>query len=515
MNKHVLQLPKVPLLSRLNFQSSSARVIANLFSRAVVALAGIVFVPIYIRLIGVESYGLVAFYGTLSGALIVLDLGLSTAISRQVAILNAQPDKKHDLRNLVFSVEIIYWAIALVVGLVVFFLANPIAVYWVKAKDLPVPVIEKAVRIMGLVFALQFPASIYNGVMIGLEKQIPNALATALSALVKAFGAVTVLLLIRPTIEWYFIWQAISVGLFTLFLRYLTKRYTASDQKAVFSKTQLQTVRNFAAGMMGISLITFFLGQADKIVVSKLVLLEFVGYYNLAFMLASMLTQIISPLQSVVFPRFATLVATNQQEALIRLYHKSCRWVAIVIFPVGFTLVFFAKEILFFWTKNPTLVEHTAPILQTFTVGTMCNCIMWMPYFFMLAKGNTRFTIYQNIIASVILVPLLFWWTGKYGAFGASLVWLCVNAGYIVFSLPLFHRLFMKGELFNWLKDDAALPLLSSGILLLGAKLLQTFFLTQSFNIFYFGALLSLAGVLYLFLIPELRKFCTALFLKK
>lgn len=129
-----------------------------------------------------------------------------------------------------------------------------------------------------------------------------------------------------------------------------------------------------------------------------------------------------------------------------------------------------------------------------------------MPYFYLLAKGNTRFAIYQNIIASFILVPLLFWWTSEYGALGASFVWLTVNAGYVLITIPVFHQLFLKGELGRWYKHDIALPLIASGILALGAKYFQVHVIPD-ISIIYFIILLLLVLIVYVFIIPELRGF--------
>lgn len=501
-------------MSLINLQSGSAKVLITLFSRIVVALVGIVLVPIYIRIIGTESYGLVAFYGTLVGSLAILDLGLSTAISRQIAILRVQQNKEREMKDLVFSVEIIYWCIALLLGLLIIALAHPIAVHWVKAKDLPVAVIEKAVMLMGAVFAFQFPASIYNGVMIGMERQNPNAVITVIFTTLKAAGVILVLKMLSPTVEGYFIWQALITLLFTLSLRGLVwNKLAVKNFKAVFSKVQLKTIWRFAAGMTGISLITFFLTQIDKIVVSKMVLLEFVGYYNLAFLLSTVINQIIGPIQPVIFPRFASLVSQNRQSELVALYHKSCRWIAIIVFPIGFTLILFAKEILFLWTKNPTLTMYTAPILRVVAAGTVCNCMLWMPYFYLLARGNTRFTTYQNIIASIILVPLLFWWTAKYGALGASFVWLFVNVGGVLITIPVFHRLFLKGELLNWYKRDVALPFLVAGLLALGAKYFQMKILPD-ISIMWFAILLLVVSSVYIVIVPELRAFLNQLKLK-
>ncbi|HYV54342.1 MAG TPA: oligosaccharide flippase family protein [Chitinophagaceae bacterium] len=486
-------------------ESGSFKAIVTLASRIITALVGIVFVPVYVRLIGVESYGLVAFYGTLAGSLAILDLGLSTAISRQVAILKVENNKGKEMKDLVFSVEIIYWVIGLVMGGLIALLAHPIAAHWVKAKELPISVIEKGVMLMGIVFATQFPASIYNGVMIGLEKQVQNAFITIFFTVTKAAGVIAVLLLFSKTVESYFIWQAALTFLLTLSLRaFVWRNLKTGDSERTFSVGQLKTIWRFAAGMTGISAITFFLSQIDKIVVSKMVLLEFVGYYNLAFLIASVLPQIISPLQTVVFPKFTSLLAQHKRAEFLALYHKSCRWVAIIVFPIGFTLILFAKEILMFWTKNPGLAIHTAPILQVFAAGSVLNCMMWMPYFYLLARGNTRFTIVQNLIASAILVPLLFWWTNKYGALGASFVWLTVNSGYVLISLPIIYKFYLRGELVKWYKNDIALPFLAAGLLALAAKYFQLQIIPD-ITVVYFILLLLLALLVYVFIIPELR----------
>ncbi|HET6993725.1 MAG TPA: oligosaccharide flippase family protein, partial [Chitinophagaceae bacterium] len=491
--------------------SGSLKAIVTLISRIITAVIGIIFVPIYVRIIGVESYGLVAFYGTLAGSLAILDLGLSTAINRQVAILKAHTNKEKEIKDLIFSVELIYWSIGLLVGLLIVVLAHPIAIYWVKAKDLPTIVIERAVMLMGAVFAFQFPTSIYNGVMIGMERQVPNAVLTILFTVARAAGVILILKLVQPTVEYYFLWQVLLTFLFTISLRiYVRQKLTIRNTKARFSVPQLKSIWRFAAGMAGISVVTFFLSQVDKIVVSKLVLLEFVGYYSLAFLIANVLQQVISPLQVVVFPRFASLLAQNKQSELLELYHRSCRWVAIIVFPIGLVLIFFAKEILMFWTKNPELVKNTAPLVQVCTAGTVCNCMMWIPYSYLLAKGNTRFTIYQNIIASVILVPLLFWWTGKYGAIGACFVWLSINIGYVLISLPLFYHRYLKGEMGRWYKKDVALPLITAMILTVGAKYFQVRMIPD-IKIIYFIILLLFISSIYFFIIPELRAFSSKL----
>ncbi|HMD01147.1 MAG TPA: polysaccharide biosynthesis protein, partial [Ferruginibacter sp.] len=52
-------------------------IVANLVGKIWSALIAILFIPLYIKFLGIEAYGLVGFYVTLLGAITLLDLGLS------------------------------------------------------------------------------------------------------------------------------------------------------------------------------------------------------------------------------------------------------------------------------------------------------------------------------------------------------------------------------------------------------------------------------------------------------
>ncbi|MCK7491684.1 MAG: hypothetical protein MZW92_08325 [Comamonadaceae bacterium] len=55
-------------------------VVANFAGQLWSALMGVVFIPVYIHLLGLEAFGLVAFYVTLQALSVVFDLGLSGTI---------------------------------------------------------------------------------------------------------------------------------------------------------------------------------------------------------------------------------------------------------------------------------------------------------------------------------------------------------------------------------------------------------------------------------------------------
>jgi len=147
-------------------------IIANFGGKAWTALMSLAFVPLYIKFMGIESYGLVGIFASLLALFGILDMGLSTTLNREMARLSALPDKAREMRNLVRTLELPYWAVAVFIGIAVICLSGPIAHYWVKADKLTPATVKQALMIMGGVVAFRWPVSLYSGGLMGLQKQV-------------------------------------------------------------------------------------------------------------------------------------------------------------------------------------------------------------------------------------------------------------------------------------------------------------------------------------------------------
>ncbi len=449
----------------------SVNIIANLIGRVWIAGIGIVLVPFYIKFLGIESYGLVGFYTTLVATMGLLDLGLSIALNRELTKATVEQQSPEKIRSLVFTIECIYWLIGILMAGGIIFLAPVIATNWVKAEKLPLDTVKQAVIVMGIVVAFQWPISLYNGGLTGLERQVTDNVITVVMVTLRSAGVILLLWLVAPTIQVFFIWQAIISFVYVLVMRFALWHYLPKSKTwPSFSRLQLKQIWRFAAGMTGISLVSFILMQADKIVLSKILPLSEFAYYMLAFTVCSGIGMFVTPINIAFFPRLTTYVAAKNQTELIATYHKACRMVSTVVFPIGLVLIFFAHDILLIWTKNAVTTSHTTLMVQILVVGYVINSLLVIPYFLLLAHGETKFTFYQNLISAIILVPLLFWWVHLYGAIGGTLVWLSVNTGCLIVSIPLIHKRFLKGELWAWYIKDNLVPLLPPLIIIAALK---------------------------------------------
>ena len=105
---------------------------ANFVGKGWAALMGIIFVPLFIEFMGIESYGLVGFFTMLQATLVLLDLGLTTTLNREIARYSALDEKSQHIRDLVRTLELVYWGLAICIGVLIFILAPFIATGWIR-----------------------------------------------------------------------------------------------------------------------------------------------------------------------------------------------------------------------------------------------------------------------------------------------------------------------------------------------------------------------------------------------
>ena len=433
---------------------------ANFFGNIWQVLIAVLFVPLYIKFMGVEAYGLIGVFTTLQAMLGLLDMGLSSTLNREMARLSTLPDKAQDMRNMVRTLETIYWALSIFIGLAVMALSPFLAHQWVNAGQLSPQIIEQSVLIMGFVVSLQMTAGFYSGGLMGLQNQVLlNAVNVSMNTL-RGIGAVLLLWLVSPTILVFFLWQvAISIIHTLLLAVFLWRRLPAYHKPAVFQRRLLRGIWQFTAGISGITILGAILSQVDKIILSKMLTLEMFGYYTLASVVAMSLGRLTAPMFFGIYPRFTQLVSLNNQLELKQLYHQSCQVMSVLILPVAIIVALFSYEILLLWTHDPIMAERSHLLVTILVCGTALNGLMNLPYALQLAFGWTGLSLFKNIISVILLVPLMIYMTTRYGATGAACVWLVINLCDVFFVIPVMHRRLLRNETWRWYWQDVGLPL--------------------------------------------------------
>ncbi len=483
--------------------SLSANIIANFSGTAINAVISLICIPIYLKYIGAEGYGLIGIFSSFQIILSLLDSGLSTTVNKELSRLSVLPSSEQKMHNVVKTLGNIYWIVAIFAGIIAIFISPFLAKYWVHSRDLSIQTITYAFIILSISTVFQFPSGFYSGGLLGLQKQVLLNFIRIIYSLLKNIGSIFVLLFISKSILIFFIWQLIVSFLqaFTM-RRLLWESLPGINVKAKFDKQEIINLGRFASGILATSIVGVLITQMDKIILSKILTLDQFGYYTIACTMGLMIYQIVNPLSFSYFPKFSSLISLNDENNLIKLYHQASQFISLLVLPAAFILFFFSNQLIYIWTKNQVITQNTWLITSLYSIGTGINGLLTIPYVLVLSYGWARFTLYQNLMLLILMAPLTYILALKYGASGGALSWTIINIFYFLISPNFIHKKLLKKEKFKWYWHDNIKPFLVSMIVAGLFKLLSSLFVItnnylQLFFIIIYGILTMLITLLF------------------
>ena len=445
-------------------------VAATVGSRLWVAAMSFAFVPFYIRLLGVEAYGLIGLFASMMAVFAVLDLGLSVTVNRELARLGPGPGARPEARTLLRTLEAVYWATAAAIGAGLALAAPWIARRWLTLDALDPDAATDAIRLMGLVATLRWPVALYTGALMGAGRQVRLAGVAAAAATLQGGGAVLALLA-APTIAVFFSWQAAVAAAQVALLAWLSWReLPLAGHRATFSAPTLRAVGGFAAGVAGITILSVVLTQLDKLILSRMLPLAEFGYYSLAGALAATVGIAGGAAYASLFPTLSALAAGGRGDELRRTYHGGSQAMALLVAPAALTVAFFSPELLRSYLRDPVLAAETADLLRLLVVGHGLLTLMLLPLALQLAHGWTGLSLWKNVVAVALFVPALWFMVRRFGPEGAATTWIALTAGYFLVEVQVMHRRLLRGEQWRWYFADIAPTVAISGAVLAVAR---------------------------------------------
>ena len=440
-------------------------IIANFLGRGWSAISVYIFVPFYVKFLGIESYGLVGFYAVLQGVFAFANFGLIQTLGRELARLSVVKDSEQEMRGLVRTLELLFLGVAVLISLIVALGAPIIAENWINAQGLDNEVVEKTVVLMGISIGLLFPFNILQGGLLGLQQQVKSNIIIAVMGTGRGLGALMVLWLVSPTVIAFFRWQiVINLIQAAVTWYYLWDSLPPHSARGRFRISVFRSIWRFAAGMTGITVISIVATQIDKLTVSKLLSLEILGYYSLATIISHVPNLFSDPVKTAVFPVLTQFAQLKDQSKTASFYHQSCQLLSTLVFPAGFTLTLFSKEIIQIWTQDPIIAENCHLIATLLVVGSICLSLKVIPFSLALAHGWTKLNIYMGTAMIVLIIPIMTLLVNHYGQTGAAIGWIIINGSTLPLYILILHNRYLPGETWRWYIYDIGIPLIAAFI---------------------------------------------------
>lgn len=406
---------------------------------------------------GISAYGLVGFFAMLQAWFNLLDLGLTPTISRETSRLVAGDLRAITYRRLVNVMEIFFYLTALVGALIIFFLAGYISNEWLKVEALDVEDVVLSIQAMSVAIGLRWCSGFYRGIISGASRLVWLSGFNSIIATLRFIFIVPVFIYVGTSAPVFFLYQLI-IAFFELAGLILYSYWAIIPKKSnalgIIDFGDLKRALKLSLGLAFTSIVWAIVTQTDKLILSKYISLADYGYYTLAVMAAGGVSIVSAPITTALIPKLAELEAVKDYKKLIETYRNSTQMVVVFSGSVAITMAFQAKNLIYVWTGNSELASASSGILALYAIGNGLLSIAAFPYYLQLAKGNVRLHIYGNVIFTIGYLPAIIYFSIKWGAIGASFIWMMMNLISLFGWLPLVHNKFAKGINIKWYLED-------------------------------------------------------------
>lgn len=413
-------------------------IIANYVGRAYSIAAIYLFVPFYVKILGVEAYGVIAAYAILLTLSSLADIGLSATFSREAA----RSSDNRLLLDLMATIERILILTVGLVALAVFIGAEYIATHWFNVDGkIDQQSIVWSFRLMALMVIPQICISLYSAGLIGLQKQVAANLIQALFITVRS-GLVVFPILWRPELPVFFGWQLTATLIFAVMTRLVLVRKIGFSAWPAgrFDAAALKTNLVFAGGMMWISIVAGINTQIDKLVVSKMFSLTDFGYYTLAGALAQVPVALATPIAVAFYPHITTHVARGDKRHELQTFETYSQWIALFGALGAFGVALFAPDLLALWLQDPSLPSVVARVSAMLAIGSLFLCLGMPSYYLGLAHGKSVLIATLITFTLVFSIPLIIVAINTFGLWGAAIPWIILNLANFAFMLIFIVR---------------------------------------------------------------------------
>ena len=414
-------------------------ILYNGFGQLASLLLGFVAVRFVFRKLGGDALGLIYFAQTLSVALTIgLQLGICESAVREVA--SHHSDRPDYIKSLIRTSSLLYWAAYLALGVVSYIAAPYLVHHWVKLNTMDASTATKMMRILTLGALVALPGGLYRALLPGLQHMgITNLIDVAGKALQQA--GIFLILLMHGSLFQVACWIAFST-LVPVAVYWVVCAHYFSVRALLLPGFSLAVVKEnagYASGLMTITLCSWVLGQADKVIISKVLPLALLGIYTFARSAINQGMLLTSAISNAMFPHFAALHGAGKTDEMKRAYSRIHDLICFGTIPVFAGVPFVALPV--FSHVFDVRSAHALLLPSTLLcIGYYMNGTLTMPYMVSLAMRRQDIAVRQNLVALLIVPPIDLIAIHWFGLNGAGLSWVIYHVYAYSYGLPRICR---------------------------------------------------------------------------
>jgi len=388
----------------------------NLVGNVLPMAIALITVPLYLRYIGAERYGVLAVIWALLGYFGFFDFGFGRAVSQRMARLSNAVDSERS--NLLWTALTSTFLLGLLGSLALWAFADYILTHLIDMSESSRIEASGAVAWLLLALPVLLPASVLQGALQArlrfVELNIIQVLGSALSQLlplaVAASGHVELQALVPAALAS----RLLTIGLLLMQCRH----HVPLIGRPLIDHSHLKPMMQYGGWISVITLLGPLLVTIDRLVIATLSGSKAVAYYTVPYDLVSRTMVISGSLSSAIFPRLASAIADHAKDLALR----ATSVLVAIMTPVVIVGLFVVHPFLTLWVGEAFALSSSG-VAELILLGVWINALVIPHNARLLAADNPK----TVVIIYLIQIPIYFLmlWLGitHWGIVGAAAAW--------------------------------------------------------------------------------------------
>jgi O-antigen/teichoic acid export membrane protein len=397
---------------------------------------GLVMLPFNLAHLGTADYGLWVLLGSLTVHFSTLDLGYGSGLVKFAAQYRARRDARA-LNEIASTLFFVFAGVALLAYAVVVGIAfNLESLFNISPAQAHIG--KWVLLIIGIHVALNFPFSVYGGVISGFQRyDVNNTLAIVVSVVV-ALVNVAVLLAGYGLITLVAATTGVRVISYFIYRRNAFRVFPPLRiSPALFHRNRLREVTGFSVYASIIDWANKLNYQMDQVIIGVFLGSPAVAVWAPAERIISGVQRLTNQLNGVLFPTIVDSDASERRERLQQILLQGTRLSLAMVVPIAVALVMLADPLVHAWLRGQAAsVAGAIPVIQILAISVAFRVGNATGNTLLKGAGEHRFLAWVNLgtgFVNAVLSILLIRRFGLVGVAWGTLVPIAFSAVFILY----------------------------------------------------------------------------------
>ena len=394
----------------------------NLVGQVLPMLVGVIAVPVLVRRLGLDRFGILSLAWIVVGYFGLFELGIGRALTKLVAD-KLGLGEHHAIPGLVWTSLFLMVILGGIGALAIAGLSS-----WLVGHVLKTPVQLRAETVRAFHWlALSVPLGILTSGLRGiLQAKQEFTVLTLIRVPLSTFSFLGPLLVLPFSTSLVPIIIVLTVARLVGLVAHAVVCHRSMPgllRTIVMDRTVLGSVLGFGGWMTVSNVVGPLMTYMDRFLIGSLLSVGAVTYYTAPFDMLSRLLLIPVSLTGVLFPALATSLSQKSERTSV-LLTKSEKYIFLAVFPIILLTMSFAPEGLRIWLGS-SFAKNGAVVLRWLAAGIFVNSLAQVPFSLIQGAGKPNVTAQLHLVELPAYLCAVWLLTRHFGIEGTAIAFTC------------------------------------------------------------------------------------------